>query len=177
MEVPMARKKVARSEAPVKSSPVSTLRSVDKPEIADDTVAPPAVASVPQAAGDLRSVGYYPDVVYPDVVRHALAQVLCCGAYVRESEGGDLVPERALMRFASATTKAVAIALSHGKMVEDALDVEFSNEDAARALIGVSELLAAAPRLLDTLQGFDIRSNGETRAWGTEDAEDSEVAS
>ncbi len=113
---------------------------------------------------------------HPTSMRHAIAQILCCGRNVKESEGGDMTAERALMRFAAVTTKAVAIALACSKMCEDEHDVELGYEEASMALLGVSELLTAAPRLIDEFTGLDLRSNGETRHWDEADG-DEEVAS
>lgn len=98
-------------------------------------------------------------------IRSKLAQILCAGRSVRQSEGGDMTAERALMRFASVTTKAVGIALAHCAMVEDEHDVELTFEEASVALLGVSELLDAAPRLIDDFScaKLDLRSGGDTR--------------
>lgn len=97
-------------------------------------------------------------------IRHKLAQILCAGRNVKQSEGGDMTAERALMRFAAVTTKAVAVALAHGQMVEDEHNVVLYDNEAAMALLGVSALLDAAPRLIDdfSMAHIDLRSNGES---------------
>lgn len=100
-------------------------------------------------------------------LRHAIAQVACLGRNVKQSEGSeldDMVAERALLRFAAFTTKAVGIALASEKMVEDDHDVELEGYEASAILIGLSELLVAAPKLIHALHyaDIDIRSNGES---------------
>jgi hypothetical protein len=110
-------------------------------------------------------------------MRHMVARMLCAGGVVKQSEGGDMTAERSLMRFASATTKALGIALAHFPMVEDRYDAAFDYAEAATVLIGLSEMLAAAPVLLDKMHvaGLDVRSGGETRHRDEEGAEEGEV--
>jgi len=84
-------------------------------------------------------------------LRHCLAKILCAGRYVRQEDGGDLTAERALLRYAAYTAKAVAIALNHGHMVEDEQDLTLYSNEAACVLGGLSELLDVAPRLIDSI--------------------------
>lgn len=101
-------------------------------------------------------------------LRHTIAQVACLGRNVKQSEGNeldDMVAERALLRFAAYTSKAVGIALACEKMAEDDHDVELEGYEASAILIGLSELLVAAPKLIGALHyaDIDVRSNGESK--------------
>lgn len=101
---------------------------------------------------------------HADSLRNLLMRLVCVGRNVDQDEGDDMQPERALLRFASYTTKAVAIALAHGPMVEDDHDVELSHEEASMTLIGLSEILAVAPKLISDLEhaGVNIKSQGRS---------------
>jgi hypothetical protein len=105
-----------------------------------------------------------------DSMRHAIARMLCVGRNVTQSEGNDMTAERALLRFASLTAKAVGIALTSRQAPEDPHDVVLCDEEAGMVLIGLSEILSAGPELIDTLDsaGIDIRSDCGSRLKASE---------
>lgn len=101
---------------------------------------------------------------HADSLRHLIAQFVCVGRNVKQSEGDDMTAEAALLRFASYTTKAVGIAIAHESMVEDDHDVSLDAHEASMVLIGLSEILASSGKLISDLRNarVDIRSSGES---------------
>lgn len=92
-----------------------------------------------------------------DSLRERLLVLLGCNLYGEDC--GDEVPaagfhNRALFRYAAATTKAVAMALqgTHYVTTNEPFDVDFSTEDAATVLCGLSALLQEGPGLVEDLQ-------------------------
>lgn len=65
--------------------------------------------------------------------------------------------EAALFRYAAATTKAVAMALQGTDYVccNEPFETDFTTEDAAYVLCGLSALLDEAPKLVDDLRNAD----------------------
>jgi hypothetical protein len=109
-------------------------------------------------------------------IRHALAQILCAGQYVRQGEGDDVTAERALLRYAAATTKAIGIALNVERNGSENHDVVLYDHEAAIGLAGLSALLDAAPGLIDKIEssGMDLRSEGGTCLKEVDDDEETD---
>lgn len=104
-------------------------------------------------------------------LRHLVAKIVCAGGYVAQAEGGDVTAERALMRYAAAVTKAIGIALDTSRGTDESHDVTLYDHEAAIGLAGLSALLEAAPRLIDTFDtaGLELRSDGRTCLRGKND--------
>ncbi|HKY39245.1 MAG TPA: hypothetical protein VJN18_25080 [Polyangiaceae bacterium] len=97
---------------------------------------------------------------YPDSHRSCVTKVLCVGQYVNQADG--CTAERALLRWAAATSKAVAIALVH-QQNEENVDLVLYDHEAAAVLAGVAEILDAAPRLIEDFESFRLCSPESTR--------------
>jgi hypothetical protein len=81
-------------------------------------------------------------------------RILSAGSYV---DADDCTPERALLRYAAATSKAAGLALMGAEYVRSNSDfeIDFSDEDAAIVMCGLSELLEVAPALLTSISIAD----------------------
>lgn len=99
-----------------------------------------------------------------DSLRRLIQRLVCVGRNVNQSDGFDMTPDRALMRFAAFTSKAVAIALAHRPMCEDDHDVELDHDEASMVLIGLSEILSVTPKLIDDLNNAGICITSEGRS-------------
>lgn len=92
-----------------------------------------------------------------DSLRERLLALLGCNLY-SEDYGTDYGPahfhEQALFRYASATTKAVAMALqgTHYVTANEGFDTEFTTDEAATVLCGLSALLEEGPDLVKSLR-------------------------
>jgi hypothetical protein len=91
-----------------------------------------------------------------DSLRERLAALLGLNLYGSEYPETAPLPyhERALFRYAAATTKAVAMALQGTEYVttNEPFDTQFTTEEAATVLCGLSVLLDEAPSLIEDLR-------------------------
>jgi hypothetical protein len=85
-----------------------------------------------------------------DSLRARLLEVLRCNQCVNPKDGPGVGYERALFRYAAATSKAVALALQGEMYVNsnESTDTEFTTEEAAATLLGLSAFLDFAHRML-----------------------------
>lgn len=81
-----------------------------------------------------------------DSLRARLLELLCCNQYAYPTDGPGVGYERAIFRYAAATSKAVALALQG--VSHDVLDADFSTEEAANVLCGLSSFLDFAHKML-----------------------------
>lgn len=109
---------------------------------------------------DLERDALRPTPAY-DSLRERLLALLGCNLY---GATYDNVPpagfhERALFRYAAATTKAVAMALQGTDYVttNEPFDATFTTEEAATVLCGLSALLEEGPSLIDDLREASTR--------------------
>lgn len=91
-----------------------------------------------------------------DSLRSRILRIVGAGAAIDQtwaSEDTVLTPERALLRYAAATSKAVGLALMGFERVcsNANFDVDFSSEDAAIVMCGLSELLEVGPALVNSI--------------------------
>jgi len=89
-----------------------------------------------------------------DSLRAVILRLLTVGGYSELFGEGGCCHEDALLAFAAASNKAVAVALLGADRVSSNtfVDLEFGTEDAARVLLGVSALLEAGPQLLSSVR-------------------------
>ena len=96
-------------------------------------------------------------------LRSQLMRILAAGAYVddNDEQGSDTTPERALLRYAAATSKAAGLALMGAEYVRSNtnFEIDFSDEDAAIVMCGLSELLEVAPGLLTSIAIADHQAS------------------
>lgn len=98
-----------------------------------------------------------------DSLRSRLQRIIAAGGYF-EDDNDDQTIERALLGYAAVVTKAVAVALVGADVVTcsgHGVDVEFSKDEAARALCGLSALLAEAEPLCYSIQVADDGATAE----------------
>jgi hypothetical protein len=99
-----------------------------------------------------------------DSLRSQLMRILSAGAYVDDDagQGDDTTPERALLRYAAATSKAAAFALMGAEYVcsNHNFDAEFDDE--AIVMCCLSELLKVAPGLLTSISIADNAANAKS---------------
>jgi hypothetical protein len=100
-----------------------------------------------------------------DSLRSQIMRILSAGVYVddTDSHGSDTTPERALLRYAAAVTKAAGLALLGADYVcsNENFEIGFDDEDAAIIMCGLSEMLEVAPKLLTSIA---IADHGSKRA-------------
>ena len=91
-----------------------------------------------------------------DSLRERLLALLGCNLYGNDYEERPPAPfhERGLFRYAAATTKAVAMALqgTHYVTANEPFDTEFTTDEAATVLCGLSALLDEGPDLIEDLR-------------------------
>lgn len=92
-----------------------------------------------------------------DSLRSRIMRILSAGAYVDDA---SCTPERALLRYAAATSKAAGLALMGAAYVtsNENFEMEFTEEDAAIVMCGLSEMLETAPDLLDSIAFADVQN-------------------
>jgi len=97
-----------------------------------------------------------------DSVRSRIMRIISASGYVNDNTapGSDTTPERALLRYAAATTKAVGIALLGAGYVQDneGIDVAFDDGDASVVMCGLSELLEVGPELITSIACADYHA-------------------
>lgn len=92
-----------------------------------------------------------------DSLRARLLTLLGGNMYAKLDEGMGVSQERAMFRYAAATTKAVAMALKGHDYVcsNEHYDTAFTEDEAAIVLCGLSALLDVGPDLVESIRGAD----------------------
>jgi hypothetical protein len=92
-----------------------------------------------------------------DSLRARLLALLGGNQYFDIDNTTGISPERALFRYAAATSKAVGMALQGTEYVcsNEPFECEFSSQEAAYVLCGLSALLDQGPDLIDDIRTAD----------------------
>jgi hypothetical protein len=101
-----------------------------------------------------------------DSLRERLLALLSLQQHTDIANRGGVSHERALFRYAAATSKAVAMALQGTDYVcsNEPFETSFTTEDAAFVLCGLSALLGEAPGLVEDLRHADRELSGRITA-------------
>jgi len=95
-------------------------------------------------------------------LRGGLERILGAGGWVSgESDKDGASYEHALLQYAAVVTKAIGIAVLGDEYISSnhPIEVDFTPEEASRALVGLSALLTEAPNLIRSLAIADeVRS-------------------
>lgn len=98
----------------------------------------------------------------PDSLRANILRLVALGAYAELFGEGGICHEDALIGFAAATSKAVALALQAGPdacvSADSFGDVAFNGDDAVRVLLGMSALLENGPKLLSSVRHATVKA-------------------
>lgn len=94
-----------------------------------------------------------------DSLRERLLGLLSCNMYGDFDGGQATSHDRVLLRFASATSKAVALALQGATYVNsnEQFDADFTTDEAATVLYGLSSLLEYGPDLIQDLREATLK--------------------
>ena len=92
-----------------------------------------------------------------DALPERLLALLGGNMYAVMNEGGGVSHERALFRYAAATSKAVAMALQGTEYVcsNEPFETEFTTSEAAIVLCGLSALMEHGPDLIEDIRCAD----------------------
>lgn len=97
-----------------------------------------------------------------DSLRQTILALLGCNMYTELNEGPGVSHERALFRYAAATSKAVAMALQGTDYVcsNEPFETAFTTTEAAVVLCGLSALMEHGPGLVEDIRIADRQVKG-----------------